>query len=157
MKFIKTFEQYDTGISFYDKKWESFLPEKITVLKGGKSYEFTKGNILLNADWINIEYENHLYGEPNNLMFDVYYTFNNNDNAVKLDVDITYGDLMTSEFTIEAPNKITVGEYTSFGSKFDPSNTEFSLDNNSLQGLMNYFNAFDHGVHLNLNDLNFLS
>jgi len=157
MKFIRTFEQYNTGISLYDKKWESFLPHKITVLKGGNSFEFTKGNALLNADWINITYENHLQGEPNNLMFDVYYAFDENSNSVKLDVDITYGDLMVSEFTINAPNKITVGQSTSYGSKFDPSNTEFALDSNAIHSLINYFNAFDHGIHLTFDDLNFLS
>lgn len=155
MKFIKTFEQY--GLSFYDKKWESYLPNKIVVFKGEHSYEFTKRNTLLNANWINITYENHLYGEPNTLMFDVYYTFNNNTNHVKLDVDITYGDLMVYEFTIEAPNQIKVGQNTSFGSKFGPSNTEFALDNNSLTGLLNYFNAFEHGIHLSIRDLKFLS
>lgn len=155
MKFIKTFEQY--GLSFYDKKWESYLPNKIVVFKDGHSYEFIKRNTLLNADWINITYENHLYGEPNSLMLDVYYIFDINTNHVKLDVDITYGDLMVSEFTIEAPNKIKIGQYTSFDSKFDTSNTEFSLDNNSLNGLLNYFNAFDHGIHLSIEDLKFLS
>lgn len=169
MKFLKLFEDFNNsplsetetdkndGMSFYDKKWESFLPEKITVFKAGKSYEFTKGNTLLNASWVNVTYENHLYGEPNSLMFDIEYVFDDNNNEVKLDVDITYGDLMVSEFTIEAPNKINVGQYTSYGSKFDPSNTEFSLDSNALQSLANYFNAFDHGIHLTVEDLKFLS
>jgi hypothetical protein len=157
MKFLKRFENFNSGISFYDEKWKSFLPQKLVVLKAGKSYEFIKGNILLNADWINIVYENHLYGEPNSLMFDVYYTFDINTNTVKLDVDITYGDLMVCEFSINAPNKINVVQDTSFNSKFDTSNTEFAFDNNSLQGLLNYFNAFEHGIHLSIEDLKFLS
>jgi hypothetical protein len=170
MKFIKLFEDFNNqspfpntetdtnaGISFYDKKWESFLPQKITVFKGGKSYDFDKGNVLLNASWINIVYENHIYGEPNSLMFDVYYIFEQDKNMVKLNIDITYGDLMVCEFAINPPNKINVSEYTSFDSKFDPSNTEFAFDNNTLQSLVNYFNAFDHGIHLTVEDLKFLS
>jgi hypothetical protein len=39
-------------------------------------------------------------------MFDIEYAFDENNNTVKLDVDITYGDLTGSEFTIDAPNKI---------------------------------------------------
>lgn len=157
MKYLQKFENYTGDTNLYNKDWEKFLPEIITVYKAGKSYTFKKDNTLLNADWINISYKNNLYGEPNSLMFDVYYAFDDGLNTTKLDVDITYGDLMVSEFTIAAPNKIIVGEYTSYGSKFDPSNTEFALDDNTLRCLVNYFNAFDNGIKINLDDLNFLS
>ena len=153
MKYLKSFNE---SLSFYDKSWEDSLPEMMTVVKDGKTYQFKKGNIMLNADMIQITYDNNLYGEPNTLEFDVYYAFNDNDNKLKLDIDITYGDLTASEFSIEPPNKIEVVEYTSYHSKFDPSNTVFALDTASLTGLVNYLNNFGHGIRVTNSDFKFL-
>jgi hypothetical protein len=65
------------------------------------------------------------------------------DTLDDLGVDITYGDLMACEFTAEAPNKIKVVEYTSYHSKFDPSNTVFGLVDDSLQSFINFLNRFE--------------
>jgi hypothetical protein len=157
MKFIKTFEQYDTGLSFYNKQWESFLPETITIIKAGQKRTFKKGNIMTNANMLQIIYGNDdLVGEPSEIEFDIYYTFNENSNNIKLTVEITHGDLVVSDFTIEPPNKVNVVQYTSYHSKFDPSNTVFALDDSSLHGIVKYLNAFDHGLNLSVNDFKFL-
>jgi len=157
MKFIKTFEQYDTGLSFYNKQWESFLPETITIIKAGQKRTFKKGNIMTNANMLQIIYGNDdLVGEPSEIEFDIYYTFNENSNNIKLTVEITHGDQVVSDFTIEPPNKVNVVQYTSYNSKFDPSNTVFALDDSSLHGIVKYLNAFEHGLNLSVSDFKFL-
>jgi hypothetical protein len=157
MRFIKTFEQYDIGLSFYNKEWEDLLPETITIIKADQKRTFKKGNIMTNANMLQIIYGNDdLVGEPAQIEFDIYYTFNENRNSIKLTVEITHGDQVVSDFTIEPPNKVNVVQYTSYHSKFDPSNTVFALDDSSLQGFVNYLNAFNHGLSLSVNDFKFL-
>ena len=73
---------------------------------------------------------------------------------VSLSVDITYGDTMASEFKINN-DKVDVIEYTSYGSKFDPSNTVFALDENSLKSFIKFFNMFT-GINVNRGQFNFL-
>ena len=158
--------KFDDVNTIYDKRWEVELSEYFTINYHGKLYKFKKDNIMLHSDMVQITYastplnsnqEGEIWGVPDTLEFDVYFAKDAQDGKIRMTVDVTYGDLMVSEFTIDAPNKITIGEYTSYGSKFDPSNTEFALDSNTLQSLVNYFNAFDHGIHLTVEDLKFLS
>lgn len=146
MKYLKRFnESY-----IYDKSWELLLPNQLTVIKDG-THSFKKGNIMINANMLQITYSNDEKGYPNTLEFDIYII----NNGSKLDIDITYGDLVVSEFTIESPNKITVDEYTSYHSKFDTSNTVFALDDESLSSFVNFLNKFD-GIHVDRKDFNFL-
>lgn len=147
MKYLKRFNES----SIYDKSWEEFLPYKMVVIKDGE-HILTKGNIMLNADMLQITYTSDEVGYPSTLEFDIYITDNGH---TKLDIDITYGDLMTSEFSIESPNKVTVAEYTSYHSKFDPSNTVFALSNDSLVGFVNFLNKFGD-MSLSTSDLKFL-
>ncbi len=147
MKYLRKFNES----SIYDKSWESFLPEEITLIKDGE-HIFKKGNIMINADMVQITYSNKEVGYPNTLEFDIYFS---NNGSIKLDIDITYGDLVASEFSIESPNKVTVGQYTSYHSKFDPSNTVFALDNKSLSEFVNFLNKFN-GMKLSVSDFKFL-
>jgi hypothetical protein len=94
-----------------------------------------------------------IWGTPDTLEFDIYFT--KEDNKVRLTVDITYGDAMVCEFSVEAPNKIKVIEYTSYHSKFDPSNTVFALVDESLQSFINFLNRFE-GMKLKKEDFKFL-
>ena len=41
----------------------------------------------------------------------------------------------------EKPNKIKVIQYTSYGSKFDPTNTPFAFTEESLNDLINFLNT----------------
>ena len=157
MIYLKKFEQYDLGLNFYSKEWENELPEEITILIADKVRTFKKGNIMNNANLIEVIYGNDsLVGEPNEIEFDIYYSFDMNNDKVKLTVEITHGDEVVSDFSVEPPNKVDVIEYTSYHSKFDPSNTVFALDNKSLIAFINYLNKFGHDFHLTLNDLKFL-
>ncbi len=62
---------------------------------------------------------------------------------------------MGCEFSIEAPNKVKVIQHTTYHSKFDPSNTVFALQDESLNKFINFLNKFP-GIKINRYDLRFL-
>ena len=62
---------------------------------------------------------------------------------------------MVSEFSISPPNIIDVIQYTSYHSKFDPSNTVFAFTDESLLEIIKFFNLFTD-IHIERNNLNFL-
>ena len=177
MKYLKRFNE--NVISIYDKSWETLLPTEIFVIKGGDGkHKFKKGNVMLNADMLQITYENPEYGIPDTLEIDIYFTdlddrsdtdstlnINNGNISVKpkftgtirLDVDITYGDLMACEFSIDKNNGVKLIQNTTYGSKFDPSNTVFAFDKESLTKFIVFLNRFNHDVSLNESDFSFLS
>jgi hypothetical protein len=151
----------DTNNTIYDKRWESQLPPFITIYYHGKLYKFKRDNIMLHSDMVQITYAStpmysqeseEIWGSPDTLEFDIYFA--KEDNIV-LNIDITYGDAMACEFSVEAPNKIKVIEYTSYHSKFDPSNTVFGFDNDSLESFVKFLNNFS-GMKLKKEDFKFL-
>jgi hypothetical protein len=107
------------------------------------------------ADMVQIMYEpkDESWGDPDDLEFDMYFVMDGN---IRVDIDITFGDLMVSEFSLESPNKVSVIEYTSYGSKFDPTNTVFAFTEESLQDLINFFNHVDNRFELTRDKFNFL-
>jgi hypothetical protein len=150
--------------TIYDKRWESQLPEFLMINYHGKLFKFKKNNIMLHSDMVQITYastpidsdeQGEIWGAPDTLEFDIYFAKDNQTDEIRLTVDITYGDAMVCEFTVEAPNKIKVIEYTSYHSKFDPSNTVFALVDESLQSLINFLNRFE-GMKLKKEDFKFL-
>ena len=154
----------DDDNTIYDKRWENELSEFITINYHGKLYKFKKDNIMLHSDMVQITYastplnsdeQGEIWGTPDTLEFDIYFVKDNETDKVRLTVDITYGDLMACEFSVEAPNKIKVIEYTSYHSKFDPSNTVFALVDDSLQSFINFLNKFS-GMKLKKEDFKFL-
>ena len=100
-------------------------------------------------------------GEPAMLEFDIHFSkigqgdVNAEDDKIKLLVDITYGNNMAVEFSLEAPNKINIIHYTSIGSKYDPD-THWGFTDESIKDLVKFFNAFNHGIEITTGDLNFL-
>ena len=147
--------------TIYDKRWEEHLPPFITINYHGELYKFKKDNIMLHSDMIHITYAStelnsqesgEIWGAPDTLEFDIYFAKEEN---IVLNVDITYGDAMACEFSVEAPNKIKVIQYTSYHSKFDPSNTVFALVDESLQSFINFLNRFE-GMKLKKEDFKFL-
>jgi hypothetical protein len=147
--------------TIYDKRWESQLPPFITINYHGKLYKFKRDNIMLHSDMIQITYAStpmngqeseEIWGSPDTLEFDIYFA--KEDNII-LNIDITYGDAMACEFSVEAPNKIKVIEYTSYHSKFDTSNTVFGFDNDSLESFVKFLNNFS-GMKLKKEDFKFL-
>ena len=155
----------DSINTIYDKRWESELAEYFTIDYHGKLFKFKKDNIMLHSDMVQITYastplnskeSSEIWGVPDTLEFDIYFAKDDDDDdKVVLNVDITYGDLMACEFTVEEPNKIKVVEYTSYHSKFDPSNTVFGLVDDSLQSFINFLNKFS-GMKLKKEDFKFL-
>ncbi len=157
---------YDPNISvknknqilIYNEDWKKFLPKYITIIYKGNKSKFKKANIMLIADMVEISYEsvpeNH-WGEPDCLEFDLYFTKDNNSNKIRINIDITYGDLMACEFSIESPNKVKVIQHTTYNSKFDRSNTVFALEDESLEEFVKFLNRFDD-FKLTTHDLRFL-
>ena len=154
----------DTSNTIYDERWKNELPEFITINYHGKLYKFKKDNIMLHSDMVQITYAStpmdsqesgEIWGTPDTLEFDIYFAKDNETNKVRLTVDITYGDAMVCEFSVEAPNKVKVVEYTSHHSKFDRSNTVFALVDESLQSFINFLNRFE-GMKLKKEDFKFL-
>lgn len=152
----------DDKNTIYDKRWEDQLSDFLTINYHGKLFKFKKDNIMLHSDMIQITYSStpmdgqeseEIWGSPDTLEFDIYFA--KEDNKIILNIDITYGDAMVCEFTVESPNKIKVVEYTSYHSKFDPSNTVFALVDESLQSFINFLNRFE-GMKLKKEDFKFL-
>jgi hypothetical protein len=145
------------GDIIYDKKWEQYLPKTFTINYHGKNYTFKKGNIMLVGDLVEISYDTikDEWGCPDTLEFDLYFVKDNNTNKMRINVDITYGDLMACEFSIEQPNKVNLIQHTTYHSKFDPSNTVFALEDESLKDFVDFLNKIS-GFKLTTYDVRFL-
>ena len=151
MRRIYSWRLFETLI--YDVDWRTLMPKKMTVLKDGV-HEFTIGNVMMHSDMVQVTYENSNdeFGVPETLEFDFYFSQNPN---MRMDIDVTWGDAMACEFYIEAPSKVGVIEYTSYGSKTDPSNTVFGLEDECLGEFVNFLNRFD-GVRVTVDQFTFL-
>ncbi len=143
--------------SMYDVKWEKHLPDTITINYHNELRTFKKGNVMLVGDLVEITYDpvKNDWGKPDTLEFDLYFVKDNNTNKMRIDIDITYGDLMACEFSIESPNKVHVIQHTTYHSKFDPSNTVFALEDRSLNEFIEFLNKYP-GFKLTKQDLRFL-
>lgn len=153
--------RYGTSISkvlennnIYNIDWKTLLPNNLTVIEDGGEHIFKLGNIMKNSDMVQVTYINHKneWGITDNLEFDFY--FHNADNSFKMDVDITWGELMANEFSITAPSEVSVIEYTSFNSKTYPGNI-FAFEENSLNQIVEFLNQFN-GIKVHRDQFNFL-
>ena len=182
MKYLKRFNE---NISIYNPDWEKLLPETFVVLKGQEhgidKCIFKKSNVMLNADMIQISYSNDEWMIPDTFEIDIYFvkddTYSKRDDSttivksgvldyskntgkvipnLRLTVDITFGDEMACEFTIARVSGVKLFQDTTYGSKFDPTNTLFALDDDSLKKFVEFLNRFNHGVELTLDDFKFL-
>lgn len=141
MKYLKYFE----SINFYNESWEHLLPKNLTIIKDGMHHEFIKGNVMLNADMIQITYYNDERDYPNTLEFDIYII---TDGVTRIDIDITYGDLVVCEFGISHSDVNLIDDNTKFKSIF-------KFDDKSLQSLVDFLNKIDD-VSITINSLAFL-
>lgn len=155
MRYLRRFNEQ--LLSIYDPSWEKLLPTELSIIKDKDKYSFVKGNVMLHSDMLQITYsiKESIFGFPDTLEIDIYFL--KIDGKIKMDIDITLGDEVVSEFSIFPPNKISVIQDTSLGSKFDPSNTVFAFDENSLQKFIDFLNKFNHGLNLNIENFKFLS
>lgn len=157
MKYIK---KYNESINIYDIDWDKISPEYLTVIKDGRNTKFHCGNIMKNFDMVQVTYDTvpgEIWGVPDTLEIDVYFVKPGGkmNKSLRLDIDITYGNLVASEFSITSPNKVSVIEYTSYHSKFDPSNTVFAFDEESIDRLIKFFNTFNE-INVSRDQFNFL-
>ena len=157
MKYIKRINE----TLVYDEKVLDIFPEKMNIYTSEGSYTLSKGDITREVDIIRAFYYHDTSkdgditkdGEPNMLGFDIH--FSKNENGIKTIVDITYGDQMKSEFSIESPNRIKVGHYNGIGSKFD-TNTHFGFEDDTIEDLVKIFNSFNFGYKLSPKDFTFI-
>lgn len=157
MKYLKTFEMF----RFLSEDFENNFPEKIKIFTSNGSYELVRAdftreiNVIRCSYWHNTAADGNVShdGEPDLLMFDIY--FFNNENGMKTHVNITYGDNMVSEFSIEAPNKIIINHYNGFNSKLDRE-TQFGFEDSTIKDLVNLINKFDETYDVNPEHLKFI-
>ena len=71
-------------------------------------------------------------------------------------IDITYGNEVACEFSIDKTNGVKLIQDTTFHSKFDPSNTVFAFTEESLKQFVDFLNRFNTGIKVSTHDLRFL-
>lgn len=148
---LKNFSEY---YNIYQIDFHKVLPKKITLIDDKDKIKFKLGNVMKHSDMIQCTYDCKIWAVPETLEFDIYFLKFND--KLKIDVDITFGNFMASEFSILPPNKVKVIEYTSYGSKTDPTNTGFGFTQDSLSELVRFFNMFE-GFKLGNDDFKFLA
>ena len=169
------------NISIFQQDWfEKLLPDTIKIHSCPKikkinfdqslsdlnsenrTYILKKNDCTIDSDLVQFNYYQNTSerpedvindGEPDFLEFDIHFV--KNVSGIKLLVDITYGDNMAYEFSIETPNKINVIHYTGHGSMYD-TETHWGFCNETIKDLVKFFNAFNHGINITEKDLNFL-
>lgn len=93
-------------------------------------------------------------GDPDLMTFDIHVV-NTQTNGVKLNVDMSHGDRMVYEFTIEAPSKVNIHYYNGIGSKGD-EDTHFGLSDESLNAMIKVFSSFNDKFKLNKKEFTFM-
>lgn len=156
--------------NIFDKEvWGNYLPKKLTIVTDNGTYELVYSDCSVNGvtNKIEIMYfhstptgpnDVNKDGEPDMLQFDIHMVKTNdgtesNPDNLKLNIDITYGDAMMSQFTIEMPGKTEVGHYNSYNSKYDKE-TFFGFEDQSIKDLVKVFNRL--GFELEPKDFTFI-
>ncbi len=166
MKFIKSYKIFEADATFmYDQSIENILPKYIKLIKGDPKNPlrlvYKKGISRHLGAEVQIPYETmeHNGGRenPDTLELDIYWDYDTNNQSLSMNVEVNYGDLTASQFSIKAPNNVSIIRYTSLNSKDDPSNTIFAIDDESIQSLCNYFNRWDQSFKLKPENFDFLN
>jgi len=166
MKYIKKFNENKISI-FDSSEWVKLLPKKLTIINQNGEFTLDVKSLepgddgypgiynLMNC--VSVMYSQSTLdkkdddptadGEPDNLQFDITMvkdndgTESNPSNSLRLNIDLTYGDSMMYEFTIDYPNKVNVHHYNGKDSLYDPE-TYFGFSDESLKELVTFFNRF---------------
>ena len=156
--------------NIFDKEvWVKLLPKKLTIVDNSGTYELVYSDCSVNgvSHKVEIMYfhstpnnpnDVNIDGEPDTLQFDIHMVKTNdgtdaNPDNLKLNIDVTYGDAMVSQFSISKPDQIEVGQYNGFGSKYDKE-TFFGFEDESIKDLVEFFNRL--GFELSVKDLVFI-
>jgi hypothetical protein len=157
---MKHLRKFNESVNIYDIDWHSFVPKELTMVYDNNQYKFIcidDTNIMKHFDMIQITYNlvDESWGLSDCLEFDIYFVKPYNTKGIKILVDVTWGNFMGAEFSIQTPNTVSVIQCTSKDSKFDPTNTVFAFDDKSLESLVNFFNCIDN-IKITKEDLKFL-
>jgi hypothetical protein len=179
MRYLKRFNEEFNEVSIFDSaEWRHFLPQSITLVTDTGKWTLNlpqeqngvghATNITNLANAIQITYRQNTTddkwegsavkdGEPDYLGIDITMLKKNvgtsaNPDTLTLRVEITYGDSMKNEFTVDK-EKVKVDHYDGFGSMRDPK-TRFGFDDDSLKGFVRFINCF--GFEHNVEDYNFI-
>jgi len=159
MKFLKKFNE--NNLTIYNEKVKKIFPKELEIYTSEGNYKLTKSDITCENDIIRAFYYQNTAidgnvtkdGEPDNLSLDLHFV--KNENGFKTLVDISYGDQVKSEFSIEQPNKISIIHYNGIGSVAD-KHSQFGFEDKSINDLVNFFNNFNFGYKLTKDDFKFI-
>lgn len=152
--------RFNESVNIYDIDWHDFAPKDLILINDDKRIKFRLGNIMKHFDMVQVTYDTadgEIWGVPDTLEFDVYFVKPGGklNKDIRINVDITYGNLVASEFSITSPDILNVIQYTSHHSKFDPSNTVFAFDEESINKIIKFLNTFN-GINVQREQFNFL-
>ncbi len=152
--------RFNESVNIYDIDWHDIAPKNLLVIKDNKRTKFKLGNVMKHFDMVQVTYDTadgEIWGVPDTLEFDVYFVKPGGklNKDIRVDVDITYGNLVVSEFSITTLDIVNVIQYTSYHSKFDPSNTVFAFDEESINKIIKFLNTFN-GINVQRDQFNFL-
>jgi hypothetical protein len=133
---LKRFNEQVEDEMIYNNHFQDLLPPTLMVSKDGHKTIYKKGNVMKHSDMLQIVYSSDEWGVPGDLELDLYFIQNGD---LKLDVDVTYGDLMVWEFSLEKPNKYLLIQ------KVD----DFKFEEESLKSLIPFFNQLDFSFTVN--------
>ena len=164
---MKHLRKFNENISLFDSNWVKFLPKELSIITNNGEFKLKVNSLepdergapgvynLMTS--VSFSYSQNTIersngdptsdGEPDNLQFDVVIVKDNDGyesnpkESLRLNVDLTYGDAMMYEFTIDYPNKVNVHHYNGKDSLYDPE-THFGFSDESLQELVTFFNRF---------------
>ena len=150
MSYIKKFKSFES-VTILDDDIRKILPKKVRVFTNRGKFDLKISEVTREVDIIRVSYQQSIYGEPDNLMFDFHFV--KEQKGLKILVDVTYGDFMASEFSVSKPNKVSVINYNGYGSKLDPE-SHFGFSKKTLQNLISFLNRF--GFELRIEQFKFI-
>lgn len=165
MKHLKKFNESEGlvepgKITIYDVEIKSALPKQLEIYTNNGNFTLKLDEFTREIDILRVPYSQNTAAitgdvlsdaEPDTLELDIHFV--KNEKGLKILVDVTYGDAMLSEFSIESPNKVSVIHYNGIGSVADPE-TSFGFSDQSLKELIMFFNRF--GYKLTPKDFTFI-
>lgn len=159
MKYLKEFYDIfpsDESKLLYNVDLNKILPDELTIREYGV-HTFKRGNIMKHSDMFQITYVNvkNEWGYTDTLEIDIYTVQDVLEKNIRFNIDITIGDFVVSEFTIEAPNKVKVIQNMTYGTKFCQDCPIFSFTDESIKKMVDFFNHFKN-IKLSTWDLRFL-
>lgn len=176
MRYLKKYNE--NKVSIFNSDWIKFLPTELTIKTENGEFTLKRKNELVDSlghpvdisnimNCIQISYYQSTIengedvlddGEPDYLCFDITLVKDNkggqaNPDSLRLNIDISYGDNMQYEFTIDKPNIVKVYHYTGKNSLYDPE-TFWGFTKDSLKTLVDFFNRF--GFETTVDDFKFI-